>query len=176
MTHAPQHFPGQRTGEHVRLLMRKHWVTDLRSALTFLLIGIFPLLIALWIGELLWQNSDSRVFWGFVMGFLVYLLFIGLITYVHWLNEELDIIVVTDQRVISHEQIDLFHRQISEAHVSQIQDVKGSERGLLQNLLHYGRLEIMTSSNDTFFHMNYVEDPYENARRLLDIRDKFVNS
>lgn len=171
-----KHFPGQKEGENISLLIRKHWVTDVKSGAIVLLIGFFPTLVCLFIAKALWQTQSTQVFWGFVMGFIVYLLFISLITYIHWLNDELDIIVVTDRRVISHEQIDLFHRQVSETNVTQIEDVKGVEKGLFQNLLHYGTLEIMTSSNDVFFTLNYVDRPYENARKLLDLREKSLTT
>lgn len=169
-----KNFPGQKEDEHVQLLIRKHWITDVKSSSVLLLVGVIPFVGGLVILKTLWEKSSGQIFWGGMMLFLAYILFISLITYIHWLNDELDIIVVTDQRVISHEQVDLFHRQISETNVTQIEDVKGVEKGMLQSLLHYGTLEIMTASNDVFFAMDYVEHPYENARRLLDFRDKSI--
>lgn len=169
-----KHFPGQKEGEHIKLLVRKHWVMDIKSAAVLLTIGVIPFLAGIIITDLLWKVENPQVFWGFMMVFFTYLLIISYVIYVHWLNDELDIIIVTDQRVISHEQKDLFHRQISETNVSQIQDVKGIENGLFESIFHFGSLEIMTSSKDTFFIMNHVENPYENARKLLDIRDQAI--
>lgn len=174
MSASSKPFPGQSDNEHVRLLVRKHWITDVKSASVLLLVGVIPFVGGFFILKTLWEKSNGQFFWGGMMLFLAYILFISLITYVHWLNDELDIIVVTEQRVISHEQVDLFHRQISETNVSQIEDVKGVEKGMMQSLFHYGTLEIMTASNDVFFIMNYVDHPYENARRLLDFRDKSI--
>ncbi len=169
-----KHFPGQKEGENIQLLIRKHWITDMKSASVLLFIGVVPFIGGLIVLKALWEENNGQVFWGGMMLFFAYILFISLITYIHWLNDELDIIVVTDQRVISHEQIDLFHRQICETNVSQIEDVKGVEKGMMQSLLHFGTLEIMTASNDVFFVMNHVDHPYENARRLLDLREESI--
>ena len=163
-------FPGQKAGETVKLLVRKHWIMDIRVAGILFFIGFLPLVLGVIIGDVIWVETGSKMFWGFMIFFSLYLLFMLLITYVKWLNEELDIIIATDQRIISHEQIDLFHRQISETSIQQLQDVKGTENGLFASLFHYGTLEIQTASSDVFFKMKHVDHPYENARKLLDIR------
>ena len=165
-------FPGQKKGEQIKLLIRKHWIIDIKIFAVFAIIGIMPLLLATLFGELLWQSSQGDVFWTYILGSLVYMLFIVLFVYLRWLNEELDLVIVTNERIVSHNQIDLFHRQISEALVEDIQDVKGIENGLLGHLFHFGAVEITTSSNQQFFAIQNVVDPYGNTRALLDVRDE----
>ncbi len=131
-----------------------------------------PALVGILFGELLWRSNQGDLFLTYVLAFLVYLLFIVLFVYIRWLNEELDLVIVTNERIVSHNQIDLFHRQISEALVEDIQDVKGTENGLVGHLLHYGMIEITTAANELFFSIENVKDPYENTRALLDVRDE----
>jgi uncharacterized membrane protein len=168
--YSKKRFPGQKTGEIVKLIVRKHWVMDFKIGSILLLIGVLPFLVGIVAGDILWVNAKENWFWMFSIFGILYMLFILLIVYVKWLNEELDIIIVTDKRIISHEQIDLFHRQISEAAVKDIQDVKGIENGFFASMLHYGILEIQTASSDAFFTMKHVDHPYENARNILDLR------
>ncbi len=165
-------FPGQKSAEYIQLLIRKHWIIDLKIFSIFLIIGVMPLLIAAFFGELLWENTHGDVFWTYVLASLVYALFTCLFIYLRWLNEELDLVIITNERVVSHNQIDLFHRQISEALVEDIQDVKGTEKGILGHLFHYGAMEITTSSNQRLFAIQNIRDPYSNTRSLLDVRDK----
>mgnify|MGYP001601090573 FL=1 len=165
-------FPGQKKSERVELLIRKHWIIDLKIFAVFFIIGIMPLLLGTLLGELLWKSNQGDLFLTYVLAFLVYLLFIVLFVYIRWLNEELDLVIVTNERIVSHNQIDLFHRQISEAHVEDIQDVKGIEKGLVGHLLHFGVIEITTASNDLFFSIANAANPHEMTRALLDVRDE----
>ncbi len=166
------HFPGQKKNEQIQLLIRKHWIIDIKIFSVFLIIGVMPLILATLLGGVLWETTHGDAFWTYILAFLVYMLFIGLFIYIRWLNEELDIVIVSNERIVSHNQIDLFHRQISEAMIQEIQDVKGIENGLLGNLFHFGTLEITTSSNQQFFSIKNITRPYECTRALLDVRDQ----
>jgi len=168
-------FPGQKSGESIQLVIRKHWIIDVKIAAIFLVFGLIPLVIAIGAEVFVWDTGFGDVFLMIALGFVLYFLMVLLVIYTKWLNEELDIIVVTDTRIISHEQIDHFHRRVSEANLSQIQDVMGAQKGFLQSILRYGSIEIQTSASDVFFIINYVSYPYENARALLDMRDKLIS-
>lgn len=167
-------FPGQKPSEKIQHIIRKHWIIDVKIFLTLFMIGFIPLLVGITIEKLAWDGSFNDTFLSISMGFLVYFLLIHILTYIKWLNEELDIIIVTDERIVSHEQISLFHRQISEANIAQVQDVTGTQKGFMQSILHYGTLEIQTSSSDIFFIIKHVFNPYESARTLLDLRDTYL--
>ncbi|MEK9159909.1 MAG: hypothetical protein AAB383_04230 [Patescibacteria group bacterium] len=167
-------FPGQKPGENIQLVIRKHWIIDFKIAAYLLVIGLLPLVLSVPAGFLAWDGHFNDIFVLTSLGFTLYFLAILLIGYVKWLNEELDIIVATDTRIISHEQIDLFHRTVSEANLGQMQDVTGIQKGFLQSILHYGNIEIQTSASDVFFIIKHVSNPYENARALLDLRDRIT--
>lgn len=163
-------FPGQQESEEIQLLIRKHWIIDIKVFSIFLIIGLMPIVFGVLFGNILWESTHGDVFWTYVLVWLVYMLFIDLFVYLKWLNEELDIVIVTNERIVSHNQINLFKRQISEANIIQIQDVKGQETGLLGHLFHFGTLEITTASNEIFFIIQNISNPYENTRALLDVR------
>lgn len=169
------HFPGQKNNEHIIILIRKHWIIDVKIFSIFLIIEILPLFVATLIGGMLWNSNQGDLFWTYILGFVVYSLFIVLFIYLRWLNEELDLVMVTNERIISHNQVDIFHRQVSEALVEDIQDVKGIEKGMLGHLFHFGAMEITTSSNKIFFEIENVNNPYKNTRALLDVRDEYAS-
>lgn len=167
-------FPGQRADEKIRLLIRKHWIMDVKIGLTFLVVGLLPLGLAIFLEIWSWNGSVDEVFLTITFSLIIYFMVILLITYIKWLNEELDLIIATDQRIVLHEQLDLFHRQVSEAHISEIQDVSGTQKGILQSILHYGMVEIQTASNEDHFVLKHVDLPYQKARILLDLRDQHL--
>lgn len=168
-------FPGQKEGEQIKVLVRKHWVTDIKIGSIFLILGILPLILGIITASFTWDGSFDDPFLFTVLSFFIYLVFIFLITYIKWLNEELDVIIITNERVVAHDQVDLFHRQISETSISQIQDVKGVEKGMWGNLFHYGSLEIQTAARDITFRIKHVNRPYESARKILDLRDRYLD-
>lgn len=170
-TERKMRFPGQKPHEEVKLLIRKHWVIDLIVFGFFLIVVFVPVMLGILFGNVLWGSVQESTFLLYLLGFLVYLLYAGLFVYLRWLNEELDIVIITNERVITHNQIDTFHRQTGEAGIQDVQDVKGIERGLIGHLLHFGTLEITTSSNEQFFNVKHIDHPYENASNMLDIRD-----
>jgi hypothetical protein len=168
-------FPGQKPGESIQLLVRKHWIIDIKIAAIFAFLALVPSVVVVVGPILFWDGSLNDSLLVTILGVLVYFLFMLLITYIKWLNEELDIIIVTNERIVAHDQIDLFHRQVSETNIGQVQDVKGIEKGVMGNLFHYGKLEMQTAARDIVFKIDHVREPYNSARVILDLRDKYVD-
>ena len=171
----PIKFPGQRPNEVVQYLVRKHWIIDIKVGSFLLVFGLLPVALAV-ITPFFWDGQFTEFFFLTLLGVLVYTLILLLTSYIKWLNEELDMIVVTNERIIAHDQVDIFHREISETSISQVQDVKGTENGLLGHLFHFGKLEIQTAAMKIVFTIKNVESPYQNARHILDIRDKYLEA
>ena len=174
--YANHRFPGQKPGEQIMLLVRKHWVIDIRIASIFFTLAVLPTIAIIIFAALKLQVQFDDTFFLVTIGVMLYLLFMLLITYVKWLNEELDLIIVTNERVVSHDQVDLFHRQIAETNISQVQDVKGVEKGLFGNLMHFGTLSIQTAARDIVFTIKHVNRPYDSARIILDLRDAYMDA
>lgn len=168
-------FPGQKPSENIQLLIRKHWIIDVKIAATFIVFGVLPFAAAV-LGTIFYYESGITD--NFLLGalaVLIYMLFTFLVIYVKWLNEELDVIIITNERVLSHDQVDLFHRESSETSISQVQDVIGIEKGVLGHVFHYGTMKIQTAAHHIVFNIRNVAQPYHKARLILDIRDKYID-
>lgn len=168
-------FPGQRENEEIEFLVRKHWISDFKVILILFFLGMLPLAVYIFFAVKYFpdqlQNDDLMIMF-FVA---VYLLCVLLASYIAWLNHELDIMIVTNQRVLNHDQVDFLHRQISETNLDQIQDIKGSERGLIQTIFHFGVIEIRTASDVPVFRLHDAEKPFENAQKILNVRNHYIN-
>jgi hypothetical protein len=51
--------------------------------------------------------------------------------FVHWVNDELDILILTNRRIIALEQIKFLDRKLSQASIDQVQEVNAATTGFL---------------------------------------------
>jgi hypothetical protein len=168
-------FPGQAEGEHIKVLVRKHWVIAVKIGILFFVLAVVPVLVALALAIFIWDKTFDQISLFVMLGFWCYMLVILAFLFMAWINEELDVVIITNERVVSHDQIDVFHRQVSETSIAQVQDVIGTEEGVWGNLFHYGTLKIQTAAKDIMFTIKHVGKPYEAARKILNIRDQYLD-
>ena len=118
------HYIGQKSYEHIIYKVR-------RNAFTFIpALVIFVLLLAIPIGVYI---ILEKVFPGFLVGPRAfplwtlagsgYYLFILVLAYSYFIDFYLDVLVVTNDRLIDIEQIGLFARTVSEVDLCNIQDI-----------------------------------------------------
>ncbi len=167
-------FPGQREEETVMFLVRKHWIILVKMSFVILILMLVPIAIFISIMAAFWHGELGDLYMIIALVFNSYLLFMCFVIYEKLLNEELDLIIVTNERVIAHNQLDIFHREICETSLDQIQDVRGSEKGMFGSLLNYGHLEIQTASKEVNFSIQYAANPHEGAREIFIARDAYI--
>ncbi len=119
----------------------------------------------------LWKQGA----FGFVVFFLwlisgVILLFRQ---YIMW---DRTVFVITDSRVVDHEQKGLFYRVVTEARYDQIDEVSYQLKGLVQTLFRFGlvRLELHGASADIV--VPHVVRPAHLADLINDLRSSSTSS
>ncbi|MBU2523583.1 hypothetical protein KKG71_00095 [Patescibacteria group bacterium] len=165
------HFPGQKEGERIQLIIRKHWIIYLFFSFKFILTLIAPIGImsALTIYKIIPAGYLS-ISWSF---FLLYLLYGYLIVFIQWLNEELDTVIITNERIINVDQISFMHRQIAETSLAHLSDVRGQQKGIWADLLNYGMVEMQSGADQTISKIFYVPKPFKVAEKVLGLRNDF---
>jgi hypothetical protein len=164
--HMPQNncvFKDLEPGEHLRLVVRKHWIVLLQ---TFVYLVI---LIAICVGiTVLGQMAEIGSIW--VMLTAIGLGMFGLqYIFIQWVNNELDILLLTNERLLVYEQVHFLDRKLSQASLGQIQEVTASTSGLLGNLIHYGNLMIQTAGEASNFHLTEVPEAIETSRVIHNL-------
>ena len=152
-----------RPGEKILLVIKRPWVIYVLLLLFFLIwVGISIILFSVLGFDLIW-NLTNIIFW----------LFFSIFLYIEWLNHELDMYVVSDNRVIWIDQISFLNRTVSECNLWQVQEVNSKTSGLLANILNYWTLSIQTAWNKTTLRMKFAPDSMQAARKILNVVDDY---
>ncbi|MBT4936558.1 hypothetical protein HON22_01440, partial [Candidatus Peregrinibacteria bacterium] len=160
-------------GENEIIEVRKFPYFLLLVILRFIIRSLIPLFFGFSLLYIFNKTSlDDVVVQVFFAFYLIYMAFLLLLAFIEWLNEELDLLIVTDQRIIIFIQETLFKRHSSIASLDQIQDVKGFLSGILFSLIGIGTLEIQTAADKIQFVMEEVRHPEKIAHIINNAMQK----
>ena len=152
-------FDGQREGEEVLFIFRRHILTAKRG-LFFLVVmsalGILPLVM--WPG-------DSRMFWIFLGAFVVGIIG-ALYSYVLWY---FSIYIVTNERIRQVVQRGLFRKTVVDLDLDKIQSISMNVPGIFGGIFGYGTIVVQTGVGDLVIsqvsHPKKVHNKLQNAER-----------
>ena len=145
--------------EVILMTVKRHWVVFVMLGIYFFS-GLIVTFIIWWLfGFWFWWNIINIVIW----------LFFSLFLFIEWLNHELDMYIVTNNRIIWIEQIAFLNRWVTETNLGQVQEVNSKNTWLLSNLLNYWTLSIQTAWSKTTLQMSYCSDTIQTQRKILNI-------
>ena len=151
-------FDGQREGEGLEFIFRKHMV-ETRRGILFLVItsvlGFLPMVI--------WPEQSSVLFWVF-LGALGLGAIKLLYDYMLWY---FSVYIVTNQRIRQVNQKGLFKKTVVDLGLDKIQTVSYNIPGMLGGMFGYGTLVIQTQVGDMVVSM--VSKPEKIYNKLQDV-------
>lgn len=157
-------------GEKIELIIKRHWIVYVFVMLYFLGALILTLVLLILFFSKAWIYIILIVFW---MSFLLFV-------YTKWLDHELDLFIITNNRVIWIEQVSLLNRTVSECNLSQVQEVGSQTKWFFANILNFWTITIQTAWNATNFIMEYAPDAIDTSSKIHNIintfRDKFLKN
>lgn len=152
-----------RPGEKVELVIRRHWIV-------YVILGLF---FCVWVFASLWTlimfsftsyvNLIVIIFWMFFSMFL----------YIEWLNHELDLFIITNNRIIWVDQISFLNRTVSECTLWQVQEVWSQTKWFFANILNYWSIVIQTAWNTSNFSMDLAPNAIESSSILHNLVDHY---
>ena len=147
-------FDGQREGEEVKFIFRRHFTTA-KAGIIFLIVLIILGLVPLF----LWKG-DARMFWLFV-GFVL-IGFIGfLYSYMMWY---FSVYIVTNQRIRQITQKGLFKKTVVDLGLDKIQSISYGITSVIGGIIGYGTILIQTGVGDLV--ISAVGKPAEIYKKL----------
>ncbi|MEX2006589.1 MAG: PH domain-containing protein [Candidatus Saccharimonadales bacterium] len=84
--------------------------------------------------------------------------------------------VVTDQSLVQVLQSALFSRKVAHLSMSNVEDVKVEQRGILPMIFNYGTLTVETAGAVENFIFAFCPNPHKYASRILEARQLYVRT
>lgn len=163
-------FLEPRPDEKVIHVIRKHPIVYFRLILIFLITSVVPLTIflVLWSNHFPFSTTSQLGILGYI-GASFFALYSLAVFFVAWINEEFDIYILSNQRLIDITQVNFFKRTVSETQLRNIEDTKAEITGIFGTIFNYGNLEVQTAAGDpNEFFMDHVHHPAAVGGEIMD--------
>lgn len=157
-------FETQEVRERVILLLRQHWVTQIKWAAIALLMAVLP-----------WGLNFIPVI-NFLPGnyqlmviIIWYLLIIAFI-YEQFISWYFHVFIITDERVIDINFINLLYKEVSEAKIDNIEDVTYTQGGVARAWFDFGDVAMQTAGEQRQFTIEAVPEPNRVVKILNELK------
>lgn len=160
--------------EEVRYIIKKNWVVSFVVFWKLFKFFILPLLVVeIAVFLIFWWSLKWKVFYINLIFVLYSLIVMFIWLLIEWLDNILDVLIITNKRVIAYLQHSFFHRCTTTAYIWKIKDITWERMWFLPNLFDYWKLIIYISDghkadNIIDFKINYIWKPEVVAEKVLN--------
>ena len=161
-------FETQQTGEQVVLLLRAHLVTQIPWVLLTVIFLLLPAIAGAIFSVIGFDPTQflSPQFIGIIVIFY-YLLVFGY-AFEQFLKWYFNVYLLTNERIIDFDFYGVLYKAISDARLSQIQDVSAKTLGAVATFFNYGDILVQTAAESQEFEFHAVPRPDIVARRITE--------
>lgn len=158
------HFETQEPEEEILLILRKHWLTNIPWFITGIILFFAPLVLTFF--PLLESFLPRFQFIFVVIWYLILLMFV----YEQFLIWFFNLSIVTDERIIDVDFINLTTKKTSDADLDKIQDVTFTNNGVFGTIFNFGDVIVQTAAELPEFIFEAVPQPASVANILQRLR------
>lgn len=138
-----------------------------------LFLSVFIILppILFWITEKTFSihGNSSALFAGI---YSLILLVAWMMFFVIWTSYYLDVLVITDKRIIDIDQKGFFSREVSTLSLDKVQDITINISGVLATFLNFGTIQIQTAAETEEFIIHDVPEPDKIKSIIFDLQGR----
>lgn len=156
-------FEAQDPQEHIILLLRPHWITNLWWNVLLVLLVFVPILFSL-----IPVVSVLPPAHLFVVTLLWYAMLLAF-AFEEFLTWFFSVNIVTDERVIDVDFYGLLFKHVSVAQIAKIQDLNYIQKGMLASMFNFGHVMIQTAGEVQTFDFNNVPNPDRVVKILSEL-------
>lgn len=157
-------FETQEQKEKVLLLLRRHWITQIKWVVTAVVMALAPIVL-IWIPLIDFMPNNFR-FMVVVMWYLLTLAFI-FESFISWFYH---VFIITDERIIDIDFYHLLYKEMSEAKIDNIEDVTFRQGGMVRAMFNFGDVSIQTAAEKQEFNIESVPEPNRVVKILNELK------
>lgn len=165
-------------GEYIVKEVRRHWFFAIARAIVYVFVAILPLLgypIASVFLPTLFTISGGSVS-VFLAVYPLWLLLLWVSFFLFWTDYYLDVLVLTNERIMDIDQRGLFNREISEFRLENIQDLTIDISGFIATFLDFGDVHVQTAGKNQDFVIDDAAHPGEVKEAIADEHDRVMEN
>ncbi len=159
-------FEGQERGEDVILILRKHVFVIYSQLLVFFVSICVPAIIGKIFQTFI---STNNIFTLFIFLSSMWYLLAWMMMFYSLTMYSLNVVIVTNTRIIDSRQNGFFDRRISELHLSRVQDISVHTSGLMETMFRFGSVEVQTASEERQFIFKQLPNPEHVKDVIMDL-------
>ncbi|OGC48319.1 hypothetical protein A3F07_01170 [candidate division WWE3 bacterium RIFCSPHIGHO2_12_FULL_38_15] len=163
-------YDGEDQDEQILYVLRKAFITNYKWILTTVFFALFPFLLNYFFLSLNGRTPDfipARLI--FIVNIFWYLFLFGFV-FANYINWYFNIYLITNKKIIDMDFVGILYKNISEAPLSNIEDVTSNISGAFGTIFNIGHVLIQTAGEKTEFEFYNVSNP----SKVRDILSDFV--
>ena len=158
------HFQTQQPEEEILMILRAHWITNLPWVFVSVILFFAPVVLSFFP---LLDSFPANFQTIFIIGWYLLLLMYVFQRFLSWF---FNLSIITDERIIDVDFIDVTTRKVSDADLDKIQDVTFVNAGAAGAIFNFGDVLVQTAAEVTEFVFDKVPDPATVANILQRLR------
>lgn len=166
-------FIRQKSYEHINAKIRRHPITLVPYFFGFLVLLAMPVALY-WLTARLFPDSLTNpiAYPILVLVASIFVLSSALFFYTYFVTFYLDLMVITNDRLVHIEQQGLFARTISELDLYKIQDATSEVKGIFPSIFGYGNLLIQTAATTEEFKFENIPHPESLRQTIMNLAEE----
>jgi hypothetical protein len=157
-------FETQEPEEEILMIVRAHWITNLPWALTAIALFFAPFLLRFFP---LLESFPVRFQLMFVV---VWYMILAMYIFERFLSWFFNMTIITDERIIDVDFLNLTTKKVSDADLDKIQDVSFTNAGAAGAIFNFGDVLVQTAAEIVEFVFEKVPNPAAVANILQRLR------
>ncbi len=157
-------FQTQEPEEEILMILRAHWITNIPWFATAVILFFAPAVLRFFPLLNSFPFKFQLVF--VVIWYLILLMYV----FEKFLSWFFNATIITDERIVDVDFINLTTKKVADAELDKIQDVTFTNSGAMGTIFNYGDVLVQTAAEVTEFVFENVPSPDEVAKILQHLR------